>query len=57
MKRTVIRKCFWVDRTGKKHVTHFSYKDKLPAEWSVPYTIQFMKDSVDADPFTVLAFF
>ena len=46
---------FWVDRTGKTRDT-FSYKDKLPAEWSVPYTIQFMKDSVDADPFTVLAF-
>lgn len=46
---------FWVDRMGKTRDT-FSYRGELPAEWSVPYTIQFMKDSIDSEPFTVLAF-
>ncbi|RFU62819.1 HAMP domain-containing sensor histidine kinase [Peribacillus glennii] len=46
---------FWVDHTGRTRDT-FSYSGTLPGKWSVPYTIQFMKDSFDADPYTVVAF-
>ncbi|MRX53201.1 HAMP domain-containing protein [Bacillus idriensis] len=46
---------FWVDKEGKTRDL-FSYKDELPQIWTPNYTISFMKNSFDADPFTVVAF-
>lgn len=46
---------FWVDKEGKTR-DRFSYKDELPQIWTASYTISFMKNSFDADPFTVVAF-
>lgn len=46
---------FWVDKTGKTRDT-FSYKGKLPENWTPSYTVQFMKEHFDADPYTVVAF-
>lgn len=47
---------FWVDSDGVTRDT-YSVENKLPEKWSSSYTIQFMKDAYDADPFTVVAFF
>lgn len=46
---------FWVDRTGKTRGA-YGYKGELPDYWTPSYTIQFMKNHFDADPFTVVAF-
>ena len=46
---------FWVDHTGKTRET-YAYEGELPDHWTPSYTIQFMKDHFDADPFTVVAF-
>ncbi|MBM7606347.1 signal transduction histidine kinase [Metabacillus crassostreae] len=47
---------FWVDSDGITRDT-YSVEDTLPEKWSSSYTIQFMKNAYDADPFTVVAFF
>lgn len=47
---------FWVDSNGVTRDT-YSVEDTLPVKWSSSYTIQFMKEAYDADPFTVVAFF
>ncbi|MGG3803262.1 HAMP domain-containing sensor histidine kinase [Metabacillus fastidiosus] len=46
---------FWVDKIGKTR-DKFSYNGKLPESWTPSYTVQFMKDHTDADPYTVVAF-
>ncbi|MBO1511802.1 HAMP domain-containing sensor histidine kinase [Metabacillus bambusae] len=46
---------FWVDRSGKTRETYGDLGD-LPDKWTPSYTIQFMKQHYDADPFTVVAF-
>lgn len=46
---------FWVDRSGKTRET-YNYEGELPDKWTPSYTIQFMKQHFDADPFTVVAF-
>ena len=46
---------FWVDKTGTTR-EKFAYKGTLPDQWTPSYTVQFMKDHYDADPFTVVAF-
>jgi signal transduction histidine kinase len=46
---------FWVDKEGRTRES-FSYKGKLPEKWTPSYTISYMKNSFDSDPFTVVAF-
>ncbi|UAL53827.1 HAMP domain-containing histidine kinase [Bacillus sp. CMF21] len=46
---------FWVDKEGRTRES-FSYKEELPDIWTPSYTISYMKNSFDADPFTVVAF-
>ncbi|MGG3926829.1 HAMP domain-containing sensor histidine kinase [Metabacillus fastidiosus] len=46
---------FWVDKTGKTR-DKFFYNEELPDIWTPSYTVQFMKDHIDADPYTVVAF-
>ncbi|KMK75491.1 sensor histidine kinase [Alkalihalobacillus pseudalcaliphilus] len=46
---------FWVDQEGQLQST-YNYDDHLPESWTPSYTVQFMKSSYDADPFTVVAF-
>ena len=46
---------FWVDHTGKTRET-YAYQGELPDHWTSSYTVQFMKDHFDADPFTVVSF-
>ncbi|WP_438447262.1 HAMP domain-containing sensor histidine kinase [Gorillibacterium sp. sgz5001074] len=46
---------FWVDRSGQ---TRLALPDRpdLPGTWNASYTVQFMKERVQGDPFTVVAF-
>lgn len=46
---------FWVDKTGTTR-DKLAYEGTLPNQWTPSYTVQFMKDHYDADPFTVVAF-
>jgi signal transduction histidine kinase len=45
---------FWVDNEGRTRES-FSYKGELPEIWTPSYTISYMKNSIDANPFTVVA--
>ncbi len=46
---------FWVDKTGKTR-DKFSYENKLPEQWTASFTVRYMKEHYDSDPFTVVAF-
>ncbi|WP_110114615.1 HAMP domain-containing sensor histidine kinase [Bacillus sp. CGMCC 1.16541] len=46
---------FWVDESGETKAS-FPRDETLPKRWTVAQSIQFMKDSFDSDPFTVVAF-
>jgi len=46
---------FWVDREGITRLQLPEHAD-VPQKWSVAYTLQFMKERVGGDPFTVIAF-
>ncbi|MBM7702156.1 sensor histidine kinase [Metabacillus iocasae] len=46
---------FWVDESGETRAS-FPKDRTLPKRWTAAQSIQFMKDSFDADPFTVVAF-
>ncbi|PYI52021.1 sensor histidine kinase [Paenibacillus flagellatus] len=46
---------FWVDRTGATRL-QLPPNPSIPPAWTPGYTVQFMKERVDADPFTVVAF-
>ncbi|QOT08840.1 HAMP domain-containing histidine kinase [Paenibacillus sp. JNUCC32] len=46
---------FWVDG-GNKTRLQLPVQPNLPEVWSAPYTVQFMKNSLDSDPFTSVAF-
>ncbi|MBM7585186.1 signal transduction histidine kinase [Bacillus pakistanensis] len=46
---------FWVNREGV--LTYQSQKNlNIPKQWDADYTVRFMKDRVEGDPFTVVAF-
>lgn len=45
---------FWVDQEGLVK-ERLNMQEKIPDQWSQAYTIQFMKDHFDSDPFTVVA--
>ncbi|XQY91566.1 sensor histidine kinase [Metabacillus sp. HB246100] len=47
---------FWVDKFGVTR-DNFGYNGSLPQKWTSSYTVQFMKESIDSDPYTVVAFF
>ncbi|UOR11181.1 sensor histidine kinase [Halobacillus amylolyticus] len=46
---------FWVNEQGETMET-VNYEDSLPEQWSSSYTVQFMKNNYDNDPFTVVSF-
>lgn len=46
---------FWVDSTGTTRL-QLPQQPELPLKWSIEDSIAFMKRSVDADPFTTVAF-
>ncbi|NIK78159.1 signal transduction histidine kinase [Paenibacillus castaneae] len=46
---------FWVDASGTTRL-QLPQQKKLPQHWTPADAIQFMKDHVDSDPFTVVAF-
>lgn len=45
---------FWVDRAGGTRLKLPQSAD-VPDAWTAPMVVQFMKESVDADPYTVVA--
>ncbi|GIO88983.1 sensor histidine kinase [Paenibacillus lactis] len=45
----------WVDSDSRKRI-ELPVQEDMPALWSAQHTVQFMKNSVGADPFTVVAF-
>jgi signal transduction histidine kinase len=46
---------FWVDSKGV--LTYQSQKNlNIPKQWDADYTVRFMKDRIEGDPFTVVAF-
>ncbi|MGO4370247.1 histidine kinase dimerization/phospho-acceptor domain-containing protein [Paenibacillus sp. MCAF20] len=48
---------FWVDGSGRtKLQLPVNEQLRLPAQWSASYTVQFMKDSVGREDFTIVAF-
>lgn len=46
---------FWVDGSNETRLQK-PVQPNLPKVWSAPYTVQFMKNAVDGDPFTSVAF-
>ncbi|MGI2293566.1 HAMP domain-containing sensor histidine kinase [Paenibacillus sp. GXUN7292] len=46
---------FWVDKDGVTR-TQLPVNPQLPAKWTAAYTLQFMKERIGGDPFTVVAF-
>ncbi|MFD2922857.1 HAMP domain-containing sensor histidine kinase [Halobacillus naozhouensis] len=46
---------FWVNAQGKT-VGTVNYEESLPEQWSSAYTVQFMKENYENDPFTVVSF-
>ncbi|MDH6671560.1 signal transduction histidine kinase [Paenibacillus sp. LBL] len=46
---------FWVDGSNETRL-QMPVQPSLPEVWSAPYTVQFMKNAVDGDPFTSVAF-
>lgn len=46
---------FWVDEQNNVRLA-LPEQDDIPDSWSAEYAVQFMKTSVDHDPFTVVAF-
>ncbi|WJH36017.1 HAMP domain-containing protein [Paenibacillus sp. CC-CFT747] len=46
---------FWVDGTGRTRL-QLPEKTSLPEVWTSAYTVKFMKESYDGDPYTVVAF-
>lgn len=46
---------FWVDQTGTTRL-QLPQQETLPLKWSISDAITFMKQRVDADPFTIVAF-
>ncbi|MDQ0231399.1 HAMP domain-containing sensor histidine kinase [Metabacillus malikii] len=46
---------FWVDKEGNTK-DRFSYTENLPDKWTPSYTVKYMKEHHDANPFTVVAF-
>jgi signal transduction histidine kinase len=46
---------FWVDSTGLTRL-QLPLQDQLPSRWMPADAIQFMKKSIDGDPFTIVSF-
>ncbi|WP_339270004.1 HAMP domain-containing sensor histidine kinase [Paenibacillus sp. FSL K6-1330] len=46
---------FWVDGSNETRL-QLPVQSNIPEVWSAPYTVQFMKNSLDSDPFTSVAF-
>ena len=44
---------FWVDKQGQAHFP-VSNPSNIPAQWTVSYGIDFMKNSIDGDSYTVI---
>ncbi|MCQ6561954.1 HAMP domain-containing sensor histidine kinase [Paenibacillus mendelii] len=46
---------FWVDDAGRTRL-QLPVNPEIPATWTPFYTIQFMKERINGDPFTIVAF-
>nr|WP_295974984.1 HAMP domain-containing sensor histidine kinase [uncultured Bacillus sp.] len=46
---------FWVNGDGRLAV-QLDVKEELPTEWTPAFTVKFMKERYEGDPFTVVAF-
>ncbi|WP_054026199.1 sensor histidine kinase [Bacillus sp. FJAT-28004] len=46
---------FWVDSTGSTRL-QLPTQEQLPSKWTPARSIQFMKASIDSDPFTIVSF-
>ncbi|AJY75762.1 sensor histidine kinase [Paenibacillus beijingensis] len=46
---------FWVDQSGTTRL-QLPDNSSLPDVWSAAYTVQFMKERINGDPFTIVAF-
>lgn len=46
---------FWVDSAGSTRL-QLPVQEQLPSKWTPASSIQFMKASIDSDPFTVVSF-